>query len=330
MAIAEAAIASVFSPVSAAARTGLAANPKTLPPWLFYDEAGSHLFEQITALPEYYLTRTERALFERHANEILLDFTDPITIAELGAGTATKTGILLEAATRFQSSVLYQPIDVSPTALDEARENLQAHCPGVLVQSQVANYITDTISIVRPPDHCILALYIGSSIGNFSPEEARAILQNLRSQLQPGDALLLGTDLAPSLNKPISALLAAYDDDAGVTAAFNRNILTRLNRELGADFDLDCFRHEARWNPNESRIEMHLVSVSPQTVTLPADASAPNLTLHFAASESIHTENSHKFTPESIANLLAPAGFTPRRTFQDPDHRFAVTLAQAV
>ena len=314
------------SPVLTAAVDGLTASQKTLPPWLFYDEAGSNLFEQITTLPEYYLTRTERSLLEQHSNEILESLAANVTIAELGAGTATKTGILLAAATKLQSEVIYQPIDISPSALDEAAANIEDHIPGVTVRSQIANYITEPILIERPrPDDKILALYIGSSIGNFSPDEAQGILRNLRAQLQPGDALLLGTDLAPSANKSVEQLTAAYDDAQGVTAAFNLNILTRLNRELGTNFNLDHFTHEARWNPIDSRIEMHLVSTTQQTVNLPG-----RLTLNFTPSESIHTENSYKFTPASVATLLATTGFTPNQTFTDPANLFAVTLTTAL
>ena len=326
-------VSSLVSPVAQAARTGLTATPRTLPPWLFYDERGSQLFEQITILPEYYLTRTERALFLAHADDILNALEGPLTIAELGAGTATKTGILLAAAVRRQERVLYQPIDVSPFALDEARDTLEATLPGVTVHTQIANYITEPIRIERPQrdgvDTRILTLYIGSSIGNFSPREANGILTNLRAQLRPGDALVLGTDLAPSTKKPVDELVAAYDDSARVTAAFNFNILTRLNRELGADFDLDRFRHEARWNPAQSRIEMHLVARLAHTVQLPADANGPEILIRFAAGESIHTENSRKFTRPSIAAMLEPTGFRPTRTFTDPDDRFAVTLATA-
>jgi len=322
-------LAEAVDPIAATARVGLTTPQKTLPPWLFYDQAGSQLFEQITRLPEYYLTRTERALFERYAADIFLSLDAPVTIAELGAGTAAKTGILLEAATRFQPEVLYQPIDVSPSALAEACESLERRFPQVVVRSQVANYVTDPIHIHRLPDHKILALYIGSSIGNFSPAEARAILRNLRAQLQPGDALLLGTDLAPGPCKSVAALLAAYDDASGVTAAFNLNILARLNRELGADFDLDGFAHAARWNPQESRIEMHLASITRQTVQLPANSAGPTLKLRFAPGETIHTENSYKFTTETIAALLDDSGFTPTQTFTDPSHLFAVTLAEA-
>ncbi len=314
----------VTNPVATAAREGLTARQKSLPPWLFYDERGSQLFEQITALPEYYLTRTERELLTRNIDEILRSTAAANTVVELGAGTATKTGIVLAACTRIQDGVLYQPIDISPSALDQAHDTLTASLPGVTVRSQVANYITEPYRIEREPGRRILALYIGSSIGNFSPAEARGILANLRRQLQPGDHLLLGTDLAPSAAKPIQALLAAYNDAQGVTAAFNKNILTHLNRELGTDFDLNCFTHEARWNPAESRIEMHLVSAAAQTVTVPELGA-----IHFTPGETIHTENSYKFTQPSIAALLTPSSFTPVHTFQDPDHLYALTLAEA-
>ncbi|WP_245817963.1 L-histidine N(alpha)-methyltransferase [Granulicella rosea] len=329
-------VTAVNAAVAHEAYTGLTASPKTLTPWLFYDEAGSHLFEQITVLPEYYLTRTERALFAAHADEILeaAGGVQPVTLAELGAGTATKTGILLAAAVRRQASVLYQPIDVSETSVEEARENIERNIPGVVVEPQVANYITEPIRIERPHDARVLALYIGSSIGNFAPDEAVAILRNLRGQLQVGDSLLLGTDLAPggthNGGKSVASLLAAYDDAQGVTAAFNRNVLVRLNRELGTNFDLDRFRHRARWNPLASRIEMHLESVGPQTVTLPAGAETPAVPMRFAAGETIHTENSYKFTPAMIAAMLKPACFATSRTFMDAQNLFAVTLATAV
>jgi dimethylhistidine N-methyltransferase len=323
------AAALAVDPVASTARLGLSASQKWLPAWLFYDEAGSELFEQITALPEYYLTRTERALFDRYADEIFLHLRDPLTVVELGAGTATKTGILLDALTHFQQGVLYQPIDVSPSALAEASK-LEAQIPEVTVCPQVANYVTEPIRIEREPQRKILVLYIGSSIGNFSPEQAHAVLSKLRSQLQPGDALLLGADLAPGKRKSVAQLLAAYDDTAGVTAAFNLNVLTRLNRELGAGFDLDCFTHQARWNASASAIEMHLASTCAQTVVIPANAAGPELILHFTPGETIHTENSYKFTPASLAQLLIPSGFTPTRTFTDPDCLFAVTLATAV
>ena len=322
-------IAEAVDAIANAARTGLSAPQKNLPPWLFYDEVGSPLFEQITEVPEYYLTRTERALLDAHADEILSAAGAETTFVELGAGTATKTGLLLKAATRRQAGVLYQPIDVSATALDEAREHLEMGIPGLTVRAQVANYVTELIHIEREAHRKVLALYIGSSIGNFSPPEACAILANLRSQLCPGDHLLLGTDLAPSPRKSVAALVAAYDDAQGVTAAFNRNILARLNRELEADFRLDRFSHEARWNEADSRMEMHLISTCAQTVVIPANSAGRALKLRFSSGESIHTENSYKFTPESLRALLSPC-FRPVHSFHDQENRFAVTLAEAV
>ena len=320
--------------IAAEARKGLTAHPRSLSPWLFYDEAGSRLFEQITELPEYYLTRTERGIFAAHADEILEQAANgdkqTLTLIELGAGTATKTGILLAAALRRQGSVVYQPVDVSETALAVASENIQANFPGVTVRCQVADYTRDPLPLDRLPGLRTLALYIGSSIGNFSPADATSLLRNVRSQLLPGDKLLLGTDLGPSPKKSEATLLAAYDDAAGTTAAFNLNVLHRLNRDLGADFDLDSFSHKALWNPVHSRIEMHLESHAHQRVHIPANSAGPALTLAFAPGETIHTENSYKFTPARIAALLQSANFNIAKSWQDPNHLFAVTLATAV
>ena len=313
------------------AYNGLTASPRTLSPWLFYDEIGSRLFEEITLLPEYYLTRTERRIFAAYADQIIemAAANRCLALAELGAGTATKTGLLLQAAVRRQSHVTYRPIDCSGSALEEARENIESGIPGVTVLPQLANYVTESIQLERPPHSRLLALYIGSSIGNFSPAEARTILTKLRSQLEPGDALLLGTDLASSKHKSVETLLAAYDDAAGVTAAFNLNMLERLNRELGADFDLSRFAHRAIWNAAESRIEMHLESLDRQRVHIPASDFALGITVNFEAGETIHTENSYKFTSASVTELLSDCDFSIAKTFLDSDGLFAVTLAKA-
>jgi L-histidine N-alpha-methyltransferase len=324
--------------VAREARKGLCATPKTLSPWLFYDEAGSHLFEQITELPEYYLTRTERSIFVAHAEEILREAArndgphpaGKLTLIELGAGTATKTGILLAAAVRQQGSVVYQPVDVSETALAEASENILKNIPGVTVRCQVADYTREGLPLNRLPNTRTLALYIGSSIGNFMPEDARGVLRILRSQLLPGDRLLLGTDLGPGKHKTEPTLLAAYDDEAGVTADFNLNVLTRLNRDLGADFDVESFRHRVLWNAAESRIEMHLESLVAQSVRVPASDAGGAFRIDFASGETIHTENSYKFTTAGVEELLASAGFRLTRSWQDPQRLFAVTLATAV
>jgi dimethylhistidine N-methyltransferase len=326
----------VLEAVAREARAGLTSAPKTLSPWLFYDEAGSHLFEQITELPEYYLTRTERSIFATHAEEILREAArgqgpaGKLTLIELGAGTATKTGILLAAAVRQQGSVVYQPVDVSETALAEASENILKNIPDVTVRCQVADYTREGLPLDRLRNTRTLALYIGSSIGNFTPEDARGVLKNLRAQLLPGDTLLLGTDLVPGPHKTIAMLLAAYDDAAGTTAAFNMNVLTRLNRDLGADFDTENFRHKVLWNPAESRIEMHLESLVAQRVEIPGHDGDATLMVDFASGETIHTENSYKFTPAAVKALLASASFKATRSWQDPQHLFAVTLATAV
>jgi L-histidine N-alpha-methyltransferase len=332
--------------VACEAREGLSREPKSLSPWLFYDDTGSDLFEQITKLPEYYLTRTERSLFEAHAANILhemgvaaqplastekkqpVDLRYPLTVTELGAGTATKTGILLRELSRVQRRVLYQPIDVSVSALAQARR-LERDIPGLSVRPCVANYVAEPYQIERPRRTRALALYIGSSIGNFAPDEARTILQRLHQRLRPGDGLLLGTDAAPNRHKTIETLCAAYDDAQGVTAAFNCNVLVRLNRELGADFRPESFAHVALWNESESRIEMHLRSLSAQAVTIPANSSGSATTLHFRAGETIHTENSYKFTDSRLKDLLSAAGFRVIRSFKDNNELFALTLAKA-
>lgn len=331
--------------VACEARDGLTRQPKSLSPWLFYDEAGSDLFEQITELPEYYLTRTERSLFDAHADEILREMgiaaepapsgetkhpvrlQYPLTIAELGAGTAAKTGILLRQLARIQGRVLYQPIDVSASALAQV-QRLEREIPGVSVRPCVANYVAEPYQIDRSRRARVLALYIGSSIGNFSPDEAGSILRRLREQLRPGDGLLLGTDTAPGPHKNVDHLCAAYDDAQGVTAAFNRNVLIRLNRELGANFRCENFAHLAIWNEAESRMEMHLRSLTAQTVTIPANSVGPALVLHFKAGETIHTENSYKFSDSRVHELLTAVGFAVARSFKDKEGLFSLTLAK--
>jgi L-histidine N-alpha-methyltransferase len=301
---------------------GLLERPRSLVPWMLYDTVGSRLFECITTLPEYYPTRTERDILASYAEEIITttgaDHSRPLRLVELGAGTAAKTGILLEAATRLRNEVIYLPIDVSSDALNAACEGIGCLFPDVQVQPMVANYVTHPPKLERFKG-TTLAMYIGSSIGNFSPEEARGILRNLRSELGAGDALLLGTDMV----KDEATLVRAYDDEEGVTAAFNLNILDRLNRELGANFETRCFRHRARWNRVESRIEMHLESTRDQCVTIPA----AQLSVRFAALETIHTESSYKFTRQTLSALLDDAGFTIEKTWTDPQQWYALTLA---
>jgi dimethylhistidine N-methyltransferase len=302
---------------------GLTSRPKTLSPWLFYDCEGSRLFEQITALPEYYVTRTERAIFAANADAILTlaAGSERLAVIELGAGTASKTGLLLAAAVRLQGPLDYYAIDVSESALDEAKLHLEREVAGVHVHPHVADY-TEGLGAIEARGVRRLVLYIGSSIGNFEPSSASALLGDLRSQLAPGDCLLLGADQVKSK----AVLHAAYDDAAGVTAAFNKNILARINREFGADFRLESFAHRAIWNPRESRIEMHLESKIAQRVHVPA----LELDLRFAKSETIHSENSYKFTDAVVTRLLEGAGFGLLRTWKDDQDWFGVYLAQAV
>ena len=228
-------------------RRGLARRPRSLAPWMFYDAEGSRLFERITTLPEYYPTRKERAILSENADALVArahnDRSLPLRLVELGAGTASKTCLLLEAALRVSDDVAYVPVDVCSNALELACVNVECALPEVRVRPIVRNYVTHPLQL-ESFDGTTLALYIGTSIGNFSPEEARLILRKLRAQLQTGDALLLGTDMV----KDEPTLLAAYDDSEGITAAFNLNILRRLNRELGANFDAGCFRHRVLWN----------------------------------------------------------------------------------
>jgi len=301
---------------------GLRKRPRSLVPWMLYDSEGSDLFECITTLPEYYPTRTERDILAKYAEAIITatgsDCSRPLRLLELGAGTAAKTGILLKAATRLRDRVTYFPVDVSSDALDSACDSIGCLLPDVQLQPLVANYVTHPPKLERF-DGTTLVMYIGSSIGNFSPAEARTILRNLRSELKAGDALLLGTDLV----KDEATLVRAYDDRDGVTAAFNMNILHRLNRELGANFDTGCFQHRARWNGAESRMEMHLESTRDQCVEIPG----AQLSVEFAAFETIHTESSYKFTRKTLAALLDDAGFTAEQTWTDPRQWYALTLA---
>ncbi len=306
---------------------GLSASPKTLSPWLFYDSRGSQLFEQITGLPEYYVTRTERAIFAQHAADIAREAAAGrhLALVELGAGTASKTGLLLRAVAAQQPELDYYAIDVSESALGEARHNLEREIAGVRVHTRVADY-TDGLGRIESPGYNSaarkLVLYIGSSIGNFEPHDAAALLAGLRRQLASGDQLLLGADLV----KDPAVLRAAYNDASGVTGAFNKNVLRRINRELGANFQHEAFQHEAIWNARQSRIEMHLRSTRSQTVDLPAI----ELTIQLAPGETIHTENSYKFTGPGVRALLAGAGFSLRHAWTDDRGWFGVYLAEAV
>ncbi len=303
---------------------GLLGPHKSLPAYLFYDTEGSRLYELITELPEYYPTRAERSIFASQAPAIVRALAasspEPLNVIELGAGTATKTQLLLDAIVARQGYADFLAIDVSCSALGEARERLAREAPLVRVRPLVAHH-EEAMSEIRAVAPRQVALFIGSSIGNYADHEAEALLRRLRGSLRPGAALLLGTDLRKSPER----MVAAYDDAQGVTAAFNRNVLTRLNRELGANFDVDAFRHVALWNASDSRIEMHLESRRSQDVELPALGTR----VHFEAGERIHTESSVKYDEPHVDRLLTATGFRRERTFLDPDGLFALHLARA-
>lgn len=313
--------------ITAAARAGLGALPKRLPAWLFYDAAGSRLFDEITERPEYYLTRTERGILAQYAEQIICEAANGarLRIVELGAGSADKTRLLLAAAVARQGLLVYEPIDVSATALEAARGRIEREIGGVLVAPRVMDYTRGYgRGLPMKPTEASerrLVLYIGSSIGNFEPAEALRLLRRVRAGLNEGDALLLGVDLV----KDVPTLLAAYDDVAGVTADFNLNILARLNRELGAEFSLESFEHRAVWNKRESRIEMHLQSRIEQTVSV----AALEMEVDFAEGETIHTENSYKYSPGQAQALLAEAGFAHAESWTDERGWFEVCLGRA-
>jgi dimethylhistidine N-methyltransferase len=304
-------------------REGLTGREKSLPPWLFYDAAGSRLYEQITQLPEYYLTRAERSIFERHADDIVEAATrgtsDPLQLMELGAGAATKSQLLLAAVLRRQRRTTFMPADISPESLKPAVTRLRRELPRSRIVPVVGPHEAALTAVSRLTGRQ-LVLFIGSSIGNYTSAQALALLAAIRRSLRAGSALLLGTDL----RKDPQTLIAAYDDAGGVTAAFNRNVLVRLNRELGARFDPSRFRHVALWNGPASRIEMHLESTVDQIVPI----EALHLQIELRSGERIHTESSVKYDEAMVDALFAGAGFERERTFFDGEKRFAVHLAR--
>lgn len=300
-------------------RTGLRASLKRLPPTLFYDKLGSELFEQITELAEYYPTRTERGILERHAAAMLQEAGSDLEVVELGSGSSAKTHLLLGALLERQGHGVYTPIDVSSSALDQAQASLASTFPQLSVRPINADYLEGLASL-KQNGMPRLVLFLGSTIGNFDPGQATAFLRSVRQVLQPGDALLIGMDLA----KTPAILLPAYDDALGITAQFNLNVLARLNREWGANFQLKAFRHVALWNEREARIEMHLES----QLTQSAHIAVLALEISLEKGERIHTENSYKFRPGMGETILHDAGWLLERTWTDEQHWFALHLAR--
>ena len=297
-------------------RQGLTQSPKKLSPKYFYDERGSELFEQITNLPEYYLTRAERALLEA-AIPSLIDEIAPRSLVELGAGSASKTRLILDRMTDRGFAHSYVPIDVSRDFLEITAAMLRKEYPTIQITPVVSD-ITESFAL---PDvvHPLLVAFLGSTIGNFPREPAIALLSHVASLMRPGDAFLLGADLrkdAPTLN-------AAYNDSQGVTAAFNLNLLERLNRELGADFDVGKFRHQAYYSSEHHRIEMHLVALAPMTVTIPEIGQ-----VKFVEGETIRTELSYKYDLDTLASILADSGMRLEKWLPDDQGVFALALAR--
>jgi L-histidine Nalpha-methyltransferase len=309
----------LLSPIADDVLSGLSARPRRLPPKLFYDAAGSRLFDRITETPEYYPTRTERAILKEFAGEMVGQAGNNLTLVELGAGSASKTHLLIEALLRRQLRAEFYPVDVSSSALQGALATLNGHFPRLHVSPIVADY-THRLPALKALPGRKLVLFIGSTIGNFEPEEAEEFLKSVRRSLQPGDALLIGFDLIKDAN----VLHAAYNDAHGVTAAFNKNMLVRINRELGGSFDVDAFEHVAFWNRRRSRIEMHLESVYEQTVWVEDLGRG----FHFDQGERIHTENSYKFNAHSIERLLRRSGFKLEKNWTDAKGWFCVALAR--
>jgi dimethylhistidine N-methyltransferase len=296
---------------------GLGATPKTLPCKFFYDAEGSRLFDRICELPEYYPTRTELALLADHAADIAALAGPEAGLVEFGSGAGVKIRLLLAA---MRNPALYVPVDISRTHLLHAAESLAADFPDLPIAPVCADYTAPfalpSVPGTRPRRY--VGFFPGSTIGNFTPVEATQFLRRAARLLGSGSMMIVGADLP----KDSAILHAAYDDAAGVTAAFNCNLLHRINRELGADFNVDDFRHEARWNATESRVEMHLVSAIAQTVSLDQQR------FDFAAGESIHTENSYKYGPDAFAALARAAGYATVATWIDPAGLFSIHVLE--
>jgi L-histidine N-alpha-methyltransferase len=311
------------SEFAAEVRAGLTkSGQRELPSKYLYDEVGSALFEAICVLPEYGLTRADARLLQDHAPEIVDRLPSPVQVAELGSGTGKKTRWILEALSKRQKTYYY-PIEISPSAL-AACEKEMGQIDLVSVVGYERPYLEGLRAVADRRDQAdhLLVLFLGSTIGNFDRDMGRNFLRELRETLMPGDALLLGTDL----EKDVPTQILAYDDPAGVTAAFNLNILGRINRELGANFDLGAFKHEARWSTVERRIEMHLRSLRRQTVDIPV----ASLRLMLDEGETVWTESSHKYKAEEVLEMAANTGFRCEGQWIDKEWPFAQNLLIAI
>jgi L-histidine Nalpha-methyltransferase len=303
-------------------REGLTAPAKFLPPKYFYDAVGSALFDVITLLPEYYPTRAEAEILQTSADEIAQACDScELRLLELGSGSATKTRFIIESILKRQKELLFIPNDISPSVLEDSSRVLLQLFPSLSVEAFAADYFTALENIAPDETKCTLALFLGSNIGNFAPVEAREFLSALRKVLKTGDCLLLGADL----KKDAQTLIDAYDDPTMVTAAFNLNLLARLNRELDSNFNLRRFKHRALYNEIEGRVEMHLESLTHQTVRI----DKLNLEVNFLAGETIHTENSYKFDLTDLSDLAQDTGFELSKSWFDGEKRFSSNLFRA-
>jgi L-histidine N-alpha-methyltransferase len=303
-------------------RRGLSSKPKRFLPKYFYDQLGSQLFEAICLLPEYYLTRAENEILEHYADEIVSSLDGNTTLLEMGSGSASKTRLIIEALLRKQQELLFIPVDISASALDSSSRILLQSYPQLKVEAYAADYFAGLAEVGKKPRARTLALFLGSNVSNFDPDEALKFLRALRQVLREGDALLLGADL----KKERRVLEAAYNDALGVTAAFNLNVLARINRELGGNFDLRAFQHRAFYNEAVGRVEIYIESMRAQTVAI----SELEMEVQFGAGEQIHTENSYKYDLSDIARLAGETGFTPARTWLDQKQQFSSNLLLAV
>lgn len=308
---------SAYEPFVADILAGLRESPKRISPIYFYDARGSQLFDRICELPEYYPTRTETAILADHGVEMARCMGDDALLVEFGSGSSTKTRLLLD---RLPTLSAYVPVDISRTHLLNAAHGIAAAYPGLEVLPVCADF-TQPFPVPKParPAQRVIAFFPGSTIGNFDPPEALSLLRVMHEIVGPGGGLIIGVDLV----KDPAVLVRAYDDAAGVTAAFNLNVLVRLNRELKATFDLASFRHRAVWNAAANRIEMHLVSTRAQR------ASVAGEPVEFAAGEPIVTEHCHKYTVAGFGARAAGAGWTARRTWLDERGYFSVHYLEA-
>jgi len=302
-------------------RAGLCAYPKELAPKYFYDERGSVLFERITELPEYYPTRAEREILSERSAEILATAGAPGTLVELGSGSAAKTRHLLSAMRAAGSLDTYVPVDISEEITHQTASCLVDEYPGLAVRGLVCDFEQDLERIPAAEGSRLIA-FLGGTIGNLYPRPRQEFLERIGALLGPGDHLLLGTDLV----KDAARLEAAYDDEAGVTAEFNKNVLEVLNRELGADFDLDAFEHVARYDAEAERMDIRLRSLVDQEVRV----ESLELDVAFAAGEEMRTEISTKFTRERLESVYAGAGLELRGWFTDAAGDYALSLARSV